>query len=161
MTLIILLFTIGIFLLAAEVMVPGGILGIAGAMVLLAGCVVSFFQLGSTGGLIAVVLSLLAGALVFFIQFKILPKTRIGKRFFLSREITAKASALDDNARDLVGKTAQAITLLSPSGYVDIGGKRYEAVSQSGQISPGTDLEVVDANHFQITVRTKPNHLHA
>lgn len=155
MTLIILLFTIGLILLAAEVLVPGGILGIAGGLALFAGCVVSFIRLGASGGLIAVVIAMLAAFVVFYIQFKILPKTRIGKRFFLKREITATSTALQDSARDLIGKAALSATVLSPSGYVTIDGKRYEAVSQSGQISPGTELEVVDANHFQLTVKNK------
>lgn len=155
MTLIILLFTIGLILLAAEVLVPGGILGIAGGVALFAGCVVSFIRLGASGGLIAVVIAMLAAFVVFYIQFKILPKTRIGKRFFLKREITATSTALQDSARDLIGKAALSATVLSPSGYVTIDGKRYEAVSQSGQISPGTELEVIDANHFQLTVKNK------
>lgn len=155
MTLIILLFTIGLILLAAEVLVPGGILGIAGGVALFAGCVVSFIRLGASGGLIAVVIAMLAAFVVFYIQFRVLPKTRIGKRFFLKREITATSTALQDSARDLIGKAALSATVLSPSGYVTIDGKRYEAVSQSGQISPGTELEVIDVNHFQLTVRTK------
>jgi membrane-bound ClpP family serine protease len=152
-TLIIFLFALGIFLFAVEVLVPGGILGIAGGALLLAGCILSFVRYGSTGGLLAVVASILVGALVFYIEFKILPKTRIGKRFFLNREITATATALQDDARDLVGKAALSATVLAPSGYVTIDGKRYEAVSQSGQIAPGTELKVVDANHFQLTVK--------
>ena len=153
MTLIILLFTIGLILLAAEVLVPGGILGIAGGLALFAGCVVSFTRLGASGGLIAVAIAMLAAFVVFYIQFRILPKTRIGKRFFLKREITATSAALQDSARDLIGKAALSATVLSPSGYVTIDGKRYEAVSQSGQIAPGTELKVVDANHFQLTVK--------
>jgi len=157
-SIIILLFAIGLFLLAAEVFVPGGILGIAGGLTLFAGCVVSFLRLGASGGLVAVFVAICAAFLVFFIQFKLLPKTRIGKRFFLTREISATSTALPDKARDLVGKTALSATVLSPSGYVTIEGKRYEAVSQSGQIAPGTELDVVDANHFQLTVRTKIHH---
>ena len=155
MTLIIFLFALGIFLFAVEVLVPGGILGIAGGVLLLAGCILSFVRYGSDGGLIAFVASILVGAGVFFIEFKFLPKTRIGKRFFLSREITATATALQNDARDLIGKAALSTSVLSPSGYVTIDGKRYEAVSQSGHIAPGSELEVVDANHFQLTVRTK------
>ncbi|MEP2775725.1 MAG: NfeD family protein [Luteolibacter sp.] len=155
MTLIILLFAIGIFLLAAEVMIPGGILGLAGGVLLFTGCIVSFVQLGTTEGLIAIGISLIAAFIVFYIQFRILPKTRFGKRFFLRREISGSSTALGNDARDLIGKTAQSVTVLSPSGYVSIDGKRYEAVSQSGQIAPGTPLEVIAANHFQLTVRTK------
>jgi membrane-bound ClpP family serine protease len=154
-TLIILLFTIGLFLLAAEVLVPGGILGILGGLALIAGCIVAFMELGASGGLLAVVAAMIAAAVVFYIELRILPQTRVGKRFFLKREITATSTALQDSARDLVGKAALSATVLSPSGYVTIEGKRYEAVSQSGQIAQGTELEVIDANHFQLTVRTK------
>jgi membrane-bound ClpP family serine protease len=154
-TLIILLFTIGLILLAAEVLVPGGILGILGGLALLAGCIVSFMELGSSGGLVAVIVAIIAAVGVFYIELRVLPKTRVGKRFFLRREITAKSTALQDNARDLVGKAALSATVLSPSGYVTIDGKRYEAVSQSGQIAPGTELEVIDASPFQLTVRNK------
>jgi membrane-bound ClpP family serine protease len=155
MTLIILLFSIGLLLLAAEVMVPGGILGAAGGLMLFAGCILSFVLLGDTEGFIAIAVAASAAIALFYIQFKILPKTRIGKRFFLSREISASSTALNEDARDLIGKTAQSVTVLSPSGYVTIAGKRFEAFSQSGHIAPGTDLEVIDANSFQLIVRTK------
>ena len=156
MPLIIILFSIGIFLLAAEVMIPGGILGIGGGVLLFAGCVVSFVVLGTTEGIIAIGVTLLAAGLVFYIQFKVLPNTRAGKRFFLERQISGTSVAVGDEARDLVGKTATAVTVLSPSGYVTVDGKRLEAFSQSGHIAPGTELLVTGANHFQITVRTKP-----
>ncbi|MFD2255742.1 NfeD family protein [Luteolibacter algae] len=155
MTLIIFLFALGIFLLAAEVMVPGGILGLAGGFLLFTGCVASFVKLGPIEGLIAIAGSLVAAGVIFYIQFKILPKTRLGKRFFLNREISGTSTALKDDARDLIGKTAQSVTVLSPSGYITVGGKRYEARSQSGQIPSNTELVIVEANHFQLIVRTK------
>jgi membrane-bound serine protease (ClpP class) len=106
--------------------------------------------------MIAIGITILAAILVFYIQFKILPNTRAGKRFFLNKEISATSTALGDEARDLIGKTATSVTVLSPSGYVTVDGKRLEAFSQSGHIAPGIELLVTDANHFQITVRTKP-----
>lgn len=156
MTLIILLFAIGILLLAAEIIIPGGVLGILGAALLFTGSVVSFIQLGTTEGLIAIALALLVTATVLYIQLKLLPKTPLGKRFFLQRQITATATAAGKETQDLIGKTATSVTLLSPSGYVTIEGKRYEALSQSGQIPPGTPLIVKAANSFQIIVATKP-----
>lgn len=156
MSLIIILFSIGIFLLAAEVMIPGGILGAAGGVLLFAGCVMSFISLGTLEGLIAIGITLGAAITVFYIQFKILPKTRMGKRFFLEQQISGTSSAIGDEARDLIGKTATAVTVLSPSGYVTIDGNRHEAFSQSGQIAAGTELLVTEANHFQLIVRNKP-----
>lgn len=155
MSLIILLFSIGLVLLALEVIVPGGILGIIGSLVLFAGCVCSFFILGTTQGLIAIAIALSAGILIFYIQFKVLPNTRFGKRFFLKREISGSANSFEENTRDLIGKTATSVTVLSPSGYVEVNGNSYEAVSQSGQIPKNTELLITAANSFQLTVKTK------
>ncbi len=156
MSLIIILFSIGLLLLAIEVLVPGGILGSVGGLMLFLGCVLAFIRLGFTEGIIAVAVTFVAAAIVFYIQFKILPKTRMGKKFFLDEEIDGNAAALGDQARDLIGKTAEAVTVLAPSGYVSVEGKRFEAFSESGHITPGTILVVVGANHFQIIVRSKP-----
>ncbi len=155
MTLIILLFSIGLILLAFEVMIPGGILGIAGGILLFTGCILSFVRLGTTEGIIAILITALAAFAIFFIQFKILPNTRMGKRFFLNDSIEGSSSSLKTKTRDLIGKTATSVTVLSPSGYVTIDGKQYEAFSQSGQIPVGTELEVISANSFQLTVKTK------
>lgn len=155
MSLIILLFSIGLILLALEVIIPGGILGIIGSLLLFTGCVFSFFILGTLQGLVAIAIALSAGILVFYIQFKILPNTRIGKRFFLKREISGAANSFEEKARDLIGKTATSVTVLSPSGYVMVDGQSYEAVSQSGQIPIHTELLITAANSFQLTVKTK------
>ena len=154
-TFIILLFTIGLLLLALEVMIPGGILGIAGGVLLFTGCVFSFVSLGTTEGLIAIGVTIVAAVVLFYIQFKILPNTRYGKRFFLKREMSGSSVNLEPAARDLIGKTATSVTVLSPSGYVLIDGTRYEAFSQSGQVPANTELEVTAANSFQLTVSLK------
>ncbi len=155
MSIIILFFSLGLILLAMEVFIPGGILGIIGGVLLLTGCAFSFYLLGTMEGLIAISLTLLAGILLFYIQFNVLPKTRFGKRFFLKQEISGSANSLEENTRDLIGKTATSVTVLSPSGYVLVNGNSYEAVSQSGQIPKNTELLITAANSFQLTVKTK------
>lgn len=155
MTLIVLLFSLGLVFLVLEVMIPGGILGIAGGILLFIGCILSFVRLGTGEGLIAISIALAAAAIVFFIQFKILPNTTYGRKFFLKHQISGSSANLTPNAQDLIGKTAIAVTVLSPTGYVTVSGKRYEAQSQSGQIPPNTELEVTAANSFQLSVRLK------
>jgi membrane-bound ClpP family serine protease len=147
MTPIILLFAIGIVFLAVEVIVPGAILGSIGAILLFAGSVLAFLNYGTGGGVVAVISCLAICGLVFFFEFKILPKTKIGKRAFLNTEITGVASALGEEAR-----------MLSPSGYVIVDGQRYEAFCQTGQVPAGSDLEVIDADNFRLIVtHTTPN----
>lgn len=158
MTLIILLFSLGIILLAVEVIIPGGILGTIGGLMIFGGCVMSFIQYGTGGGLLAVTAALVVAAFAFYIEFRVLPKTSIGRRAFLDKEITAVSAAFGSDARDLIGKSAQALTMLSPSGYIMIDGRRYEAFCQSGQVPAGTALEVIGADNFRLIVsETKIN----
>ena len=152
MTLIILLFALGILLIAVEVIIPGGILGSIGAVMMFIGCALSFRQFGTGGGIAAVVIGLALGGLALFIEFRMLPKTEIGRRAFLKSEITGVSAAFGDEARELIGKSAEALTMLSPSGYINIDGKRYEAFCQSGQAPAGTLLEVVGADNFRLIV---------
>jgi len=157
MTLIILLFALGILFLAVEVIIPGGILGSIGGLLMFGGCVAAFLKFGTGGGMIAVSVALAVAALAFFIEFRVLPKTAVGRRAFLTKEITGVSAAFGDEARDLIGKSGQALTMLSPSGYILIDGKRYEAFCQSGQVPAGAALDVIGADNFRLIVSETNN----
>lgn len=157
MTLIILLFALGILLLVVEVIVPGGILGVIGGLMMIGGSVLAFMEYGTGGGTLAVTLALALALLAFFLEIRILSKTRLGKRAFLTSQVTGVSAALGREARELIGQAAEALTMLSPSGYVRVNGRRYEAFCQSGQVPAGTALEVIDADNFRLIVAlTKP-----
>ncbi len=152
MTLIILLFALGIVLLVVEVIVPGGILGAIGGLMMFGGCVMAFVEFGTWGGLLAVAIAMILTAAAFFLEFRVLPKTAIGKRAFLTKEITGVSAAFGLDAREFIGKSAEALTMLSPSGYILIDGKRYEAFCESGQVPAGAALEVTGADNFRLIV---------
>ncbi len=152
MSLIVLLFALGILFIAVEVIIPGAILGSIGGVLMFAGCVAAFVTYGNGGGLLAVLAAFTIGALAMFIEFRILPKTKMGKRAFLTSEITAVSAAFGDEARELVGKSAEALTMLSPSGYILVDGVRYEAFCQSGQAPAGSALQVTGADNFRLIV---------
>lgn len=152
MTLIILLFALGIVLLAVEVIVPGGILGSIGGLMMFGGCVLAFMRHGTAGGFVATGVALAIAFLTLYIEFRVLPKTAVGKRAFLTSEITGVSSAFTNEARALIGKSGEALTMLSPSGYIRIEGKRYEAFCQTGQLPAGTPLEVTGADNFRLIV---------
>lgn len=156
MTLIILLFALGIVLVAVEVIVPGGILGAIGALMMLGGCVMSFVEYGTLGGILASVAAFALAALALYIEFRLLPKTSIGRRAFLTSEITGVSAAFGKDAQNLIGKSGEALTMLSPSGYIRVDGKRYEAFCQSGQIPAGTPLEIIGADNFRLIVSPTP-----
>ena len=157
MTLIILLFSIGILFIAVEVIIPGAILGSIGALLMFGGCIIAFINYGTLGGIVAVLTALAVAGLALFIEFHYLPKTRFGKRAFLTKEITAVSVAISSEARELIGKSAEAITMLSPSGYVLVEGHRYEAFCQSGQAPAGSALEIIGADSFRLIVTLTKN----
>ncbi len=152
MTLILLLFSIGILFIAVEVIIPGGILGTVGALLMLAGSIKAFIDYGTVGGITAVLVALGIVVLALFIEFRVLPRTKFGKRAFLTKEITAVSAAFGEEARELIGKSAEALTMLSPSGYIRVDGQRYEAFCQSGQAPVGSALEIVGADNFRLIV---------
>lgn len=157
MTLIILLFTLGIIFIAVEVIVPGAILGSIGGVLMFAGCVLAFINYGTGGGIAALMTAFVIAALAIFLEFRYLPTTKLGKRAFLTKEITAVSAAVGEEARALIGKSAEAMTMLSPSGYVSVDGQRYEAFCQSGQAPAGSTLEIVGADNFRLIVTLAPN----
>jgi membrane-bound ClpP family serine protease len=152
MTLVVLLFAVGILFIAVEVIIPGGILGAIGGLLMFVGCAVSFSEFGTWGGILALAVAFLLGGLALFFEFRILPKTAIGRRAFLTTEVTGVSAALGKEALDLIGHPAEALTMLSPSGYVRVNGERYEAFSQSGQIPAGAMLDIVGADNFRLIV---------
>ena len=152
MTVIILLFSLAILLFAIEVIVPGGILGGIGGVLMLGGCVLAFSKYGTGGGLVAIGAALALTILVLWVEFRILPRTAVGKRAFLTKEITAVSAAFGPEARDLIGMPAEAVTMLSPTGYIMVGGRRHEAFCENGQVPAGTALKVTGADNFRLIV---------
>jgi membrane-bound ClpP family serine protease len=152
MTWIVLLFGLGIVFLAIEVIIPGGILGAIGGLMMLGGCVVAFTEFGKGGGFMTVGVALALLALTVFLEFYVLPRTPVGKRAILTEAITGQSSAYDESAKSLIGRDAKAVTVLSPSGYVLIDGRRFEAFCDAGQVPSGTALTVTGADSFRLIV---------
>jgi membrane-bound ClpP family serine protease len=157
MTLILVLYLLGLLLLVAEVLVPGGVIGTVGGILMFIGCVLAFVRSGTAGGMLALLAGSVLAVLAFYLEFRVLPKTRLGRRAFLTKEMTGVSAALGHDARNLIGKSAEALTLLSPSGYVRVDGRRYEAFCQSGQAPVGSALEVIGADSFRLIVIQTPS----
>ena len=152
-TTVITLFAVGLVLLGFEVVVPGAILGIAGGLSLLAGVIVAFLSHGQTGGALALLAAVAAVATLLYVEFRVLPRTRIGRRMFLEKAIDATSQPPVASAADsVVGREALALTALAPTGVVRVGGKRYEARCDSGFAAEGARLRVTRVESFQLVV---------
>ena len=151
MNLIVLLFILGLVFLFFEVFTPGPICGILGGMTFLAGIGVAATQYGGMGGLVAGVAALAAGCATLYAELVWLPKTRFAKKFAVQSTsgTTIRQQAVDAT---FVGKAAEAVTTLAPSGYVLVDGKRYEAFCQSGHAERGAPLRVTGLDNFRLIV---------
>ncbi|GAB5562352.1 MAG: hypothetical protein SynsKO_39990 [Synoicihabitans sp.] len=150
MTAIATLFVVGVLLLAFEVFLPGGILGVFAGLSLLAGTALAFVDYGMGGGLLALGAAIILVGAVLYFEFAILPKTAFGKRLFLKAAITGTASP--DRERDYVGEEGITLTALAPSGYIDVAGKRLEAFSRSGFLEAEQPVKVVGTDNFRLIV---------
>ncbi len=150
-SLLFVLFTAAAFtLMVLEIFVPGGILGILGAISLVAASVYAFQAFGPSLGMLVSAL-LLVGTLAAFMGWLVLlPKTRMGRRMALATDLRDSKSAPDDES--LVGQRGVAETELRPSGYARIGGKRLDVVSSRGFIEIGTPVEVLEVHGMRVVV---------
>jgi membrane-bound serine protease (ClpP class) len=159
MTGIIVLFAVGVVLLALEVVVPGAILGIIGGLCLAAGVTVAFSQFGFEGAAIAGGAALLLAGITLYLEFVLLPRSRLARTFSMTATVAGKSQPAIAS-RDVIGRRTTAVTPLTPSGIVELDGRRFEAFSRSGRVPAGAQLDIVDLDNFRLIVSstsTPPN----
>ena len=154
MTTILLVILLAALLFFLEVILPGGILGMIGAVMLLVASWLAYNEYGMLAAILVFMGGLLFAVAFFFVQFRVLPKTSFGKRAFLS-ETSHGTSNLPVGEDSLIGQTGQSVSVLSPSGVVSVQGQRHQALSQSGYIPQGESIEVVGRDAFRLVVRKK------
>ena len=152
MSLLIVFFSLGIILLALEVVTPGPLCGIAGCVCMVLGVVNAFSLFGPLGGALAVVIALAALAAVIYLEFFWLPRSRLAKKFTMDTTLHATSQPPPANPADVVGREAVAETTLAPGGYVRIEDRRYEAYCRSGHVPAGASLKVVGLDNFRLIV---------
>lgn len=158
MSVILTLFAAGILLLAFEVIVPGAILGILGTVLIIIGVAVSFNQYGTDGGLVATAAALVLTGLTLYLEFVLLPKSRVAKKLSLTDTVAGTSQPAVADRKSVVGRQAVAITALVPSGYVELDGRRYEAFARDGMAQTGERLEVIDVDNFRLIVSKPTKH---
>lgn len=153
MQLFIILLTIGLFLLAAEIFLPGGILGILGGIALLGAVAASFAAFGLAVGMYIALAVIIGGSASIFIWIKLFPRTRVGQALTLQHTQSSYKAADTDTRRNLAGKTGKAVTDLRPAGIVQIDGRKYSVVSEGMLVQRDSAVQVVKVDGNRIVVR--------
>ncbi len=150
MTTVIALILAGVLLLAAEVFLPGAVLGVAGAAFMTGGVAVAFVQFGATAGTVTTLVALALLATAVIIEFKVLPRSRLARAF--SMTTTTGGTAGKTPPVEQIGRACVAVTKLRPSGYVRIGAEQFEAFCRGGAAEPGDHLQVIGVDNFRLIV---------
>jgi membrane-bound serine protease (ClpP class) len=163
----ILVFVIGVVLIGLELFViPGfGIAGVSGIALVFLGLVLSLIKNvrfdfsgvdpGAAATSVMVVLSAMLGTAAILIVFaKRLNTARIFRPLILDTSEKAEAGYDVDSFRghDIVGKEGIAVTVLRPSGKIEIDGERYDAFTEGEFAERGDPVRVIRAKGTALVV---------
>jgi membrane-bound serine protease (ClpP class) len=102
--------------------------------------------------------ALVLTAIALYFEFVLLPKTRLAKTFSMTGTVAGTSQpAIADRAK-VIGRQAVAVTALSPSGYVELDGQRYEAFARHGHTQVGERLDIIDVDNFRLIVSKPSTH---
>ncbi len=149
---IIVLTVIGFLMIAAEVFVPGYVLGSLGFLCLAGVVVLCYMAFGPLIGTLAFAGILVLTTCAFLLWLRYFPLTPIGKRFILRQPDTSGNPAPES----LVGQDGIAITPLRPAGTARIGDRRLDVVADAAFVDAGTPVTVVLHEGLRIVVRPQP-----
>ena len=152
-SIIIVLFVVGFALVAAEVFLPGLILGTIGFCCLLASVIFVFVQYGSSAGLLAAFVVGGISLTGFLLWLNFFPRTFIGRRLMLRMRQPADLTAAAHQT--MIGETGEALTPLRPSGTAQIKGKRVDVTAVGDFLESGEHVVVTAADGMRVAVRRK------
>lgn len=154
MSTIITLSLLGLILVLAEMFLPGMILGLIGATLLVGAIVVGYVEYGPLeGSMIFAVIGIIS-ILMFLAWMKYFQKTSMGRNLTLGTHLPSG----DDlpSVASLVGRSGVTTTDLRPSGRALIDDRRYDVLADTGFISSGVSVSVVLVEGTRIVVRKNP-----
>lgn len=164
----ILIFILGLALLAVEIFViPGfGVAGISGIFLIVMSLTLSlvhnqgfdFSFSGTTPVIKAFFVVIIAMGASFFVSIwlskKLLTTSRFGElALSTTQQATDGFTSADLSLKQLIGKTAIAVTMLRPAGKIEINNEIYDATAESGYIDKGESVIIVKYENQQMMVR--------
>jgi len=142
----------GLVLIGAEFSLPTVVLGFLGAVISFAGIYLSAAAGAGTCAVFCAVF-LVVLALEFFAFRRLLPQTGIGRSMINVSSNEGAAVPAAAGYAVYVGKTGKAVTVLAPSGTVEIDGALVEAFSLDGFVERNAAVVVTEAGAGRVTVR--------
>jgi membrane-bound ClpP family serine protease len=135
---LILLILLGIVLMILDFLViPGGVVAIIGVLCMVGGVVSAFVQFGTTVGF----LTLLLTAVLTFLFFFLMMRTKTWRKLQLNTQIDSKMNEIDETKLK-VGTEGVSVSRLAPTGTAVFGDTEAEVVSLQGFIDENTPVVI-------------------
>lgn len=157
LSIVLILAAFGIVMIAMEVILPGGVLGVAGSISIAFSLILTAtspdldpigasgrFALG--GGIVLTAIILLCLWLKYF--------THAGfvKKHLLQDKVGGTQTY--DQYQELLDRTGVAETDLRPAGKARLDGRRWDVLAESGSIEQGSSVRVVKIEGSRVVVRS-------
>lgn len=147
-----LLLALGMLLIFIEFFLPGAVMGTIGAILVIASI---FVFASSTTSTWAFVCYLLAVCILLYYVIKLaiwrMQKTKSEHTICSdASQVGYVASTFDSSA---IGKQGVVISDLKPGGYILVDGKKLQALSVSGYMTQGTQVEVISGQEESLIVK--------
>ncbi len=145
---LILLILLGIVLMVLDFLViPGGVVAIIGVLCMVGGVVTAFVQFGTTVGF----LTLLLTAVLTFLFFFLMMRTKTWRKLQLNTQIDSKMNEVDESKLK-VGTEGVSVSRLAPTGTAVFGDTEAEVVSLQGFIDENTPVVIQKIEGSKVVV---------
>jgi len=139
---------LGVFFIALEAFIPSaGVLGVMAAVALISAICSAFWFGGLTFGTIFMAITLVG--VIWMVQYLIKkwPSTPLGKMILVEPPPAEELLPDRSELHNLVGRVGKALSLMLPSGFIEIDGKKFDASSGAGTVEEGTWIEVISVRN--------------
>jgi len=142
----------GLILIGAEVLVPGGILGLIGGICLTAAAVIGLTLFPAPWNFFNIFLIVFIAVGMLLLWLKYFSKTAIGRGVTLSESSAGFKSSGSANPLE-PGAQGITLTALRPAGIAEFNGNRTDVIAEGDWVDAGTHIQVIKAQGNHITVR--------
>jgi membrane-bound ClpP family serine protease len=158
LTLAYVLIIAGFLLLVAEMFVPtSGVLVVISLTAVGFGVAMTFMYSEDPAiGVITLICVFVAMPLFGLVLVHYWPKTRVGKRFFLSgpdEDATIASMPVLIELEQLRGRFGRAISALRPAGVSEFDGRRVDTITEGLMVAPGQWVRCIDVKAGKVIVR--------
>jgi membrane-bound serine protease (ClpP class) len=151
MTLILILSVVGIAAVLAELVLPGGILGVIGALCLVGAVIATYAAYGATAGTIALAILVVVGLIVLYLWMRLFHRLPFMKQLILNDAVGIDAGMQEKQG--MTGRIGTVLTDLMPSGRGEFDGEKIDIVTEGPAIRRGARVEIVETRGPSIIVR--------